>query len=167
MFAALGLLGPIFSAIGGIAKGFFEHKMAKVEAGRQVELAQIESQTKAQSSWQNGWVTILFTLPFGLAIFGIYMPLVRLFDIMENAPTWYQTVVLLIVSGSFGLNLHGQYKADKLQREIVWDRHKANGGGNDVTAYGSGRGSELQKATPPVEEDPRAAYLKELENRGG
>ena len=138
MLPLLGLIGPVFSAIGNIAKGYFEHKMAKVEANRQVELAEISAQVETQQgSWKDEWVTVVFTVPLVLGMFGWTAPIEKLFAIMALAPGWYQTVISIIVTGSFGMSLHRQYTSGKLEREITWDRHEKNGktfGGNEVSA---------------------------------
>ena len=132
MFPLLGLIGPVFSAIGNIAKGYFEHKMAKVEAGRQVELAEITAQVETQQgSWKDELITVVFITPLVLGMFGWTVPIEKLFAIMALAPVWYQTVISIIVTGSFGMSLHRAYKSDKLEREITWDRH-ANGNGTPV-----------------------------------
>ena len=131
MLPLLAFIGPFFTAVGNIGKGYFEHKLAKVEAGRQVELAEIGAQVDTQKgSWKDEWVTVVFTVPLVLGMFGWTAPIEKLFTLMALAPGWYQTVISIIVTGSFGMSLHRAYKSDKLEREITWDRRQKNGDGN-------------------------------------
>jgi len=130
MFAFLGLLlGPIAKIVGG----WLEHKQAMQKAKQEGELQWAATMAEAsKTSWKDEYLTVVFTAPMVFAMFGWYEPLSILLGILETAPGWYTTVILTIVSGSFGMNLLDRYKIGNQKVEFVKEVIRQKNGNGDV-----------------------------------
>ena len=132
MFPFLGLIGPVFTAIGNLAKGYFDHKKATTEAARDVELASIQAGVAIQKGgWKDEYFTIFWTVPLYPPLFdSVWQWNPQIFINYVNAlPLWYTTILIGMTTASFGVKTYKEWKASVLDREITWDRH-ANGNGN-------------------------------------
>ena len=143
----LGLLtgvAGIFSAVSGIAQGWFAHKTAKVEAARQVEITTIQAGVDIQKgSWKDEYFTIFWTAPLYQPLFGAiwYWDASIFINYVAALPAWYTTILIGMTTASFGVKTFKDWKAGVLDREMTWDRHEKNGktsGGNVGSAPPSG-----------------------------
>src|SRR3989304_914448 len=130
MFALLGMVfGPVIKIVGN----WIEHKQSMQKAKQEAEINWAYKMAEAsKTSWKDEYLTIVFTAPMVFAMFGWYEPLSILLGILETAPGWYTTVILTIVSGSFGMNLLDCYKIGNQKVEFVKEviRQKNGNGGS-------------------------------------
>jgi len=153
--AILGGVSAIFSAISGIAQGWFQHRIAATQATRDTEIAQIRAGVEAQQgSWKDEWVTVVFTVPFVLAMFGWSDPLVRMFNIMAVAPDWFHYILYTIVGGSFGVNMY--QKVQGVRANGKSGLGVAANGGVNTAPLGNSPGK------PETADAVRDEYLKSL-----
>jgi hypothetical protein len=137
------LLALVFGPIAKIVGGWIEHKQAMQKAKQEGELQWAATMAEAsKTSWKDEYLTIVFTAPMVFAMFGWYEPLSILLGILETAPGWYTTVILTIVSGSFGMNLLDRYKNGLSKMEYVREVIKKNGNGK-ADPYAAVRPSPL------------------------
>lgn len=132
MFALISLLlGPVAKIVGG----WLEHKQAMQKAKQEGELQWAATMAEAsKTSWKDEYLTIVFTAPMIFAMFGWDEPLSTLLAILETAPGWYTTVILTIVSGSFGMNLLDRYKTGLGKAAYVAEVIRKNGSGGAPVA---------------------------------
>jgi hypothetical protein len=146
------ILGPLFSMIGSIASGWLKHKQAKTEAIRDVEIASIRAQVDIQKgSWKDEYLVIMWTMPLWPAIFDSVLhwdPYMTVFlEVVNGLPVWYTTMLIGMTTASFGVKAFQNWKANKLDREIIWERATNN--------------KHTEPKKPAV--DIQAEYLKSLE----
>ena len=139
----LGLgVGAIFTAIGGAVSSWMQHKTAKVEAARTVEVENIRAGVEIQKgSWKDEYFTIFWTWPLYPVIVEAgwkWDPSIFI-NFIVALPVWYQTLLIGMTTASFGVKTFKDWKAGMLDREMKWDRHK-NGNGN-----GSGSVAKMEK----------------------
>ena|SRR3990167_194638 len=151
--AILSGIGAIFGAVGDVAKGWFAHKTAKIDAARDVELAEIRAGVEVQAgSFKDEYLLILWTLPLIPAIFDAVLhwdPSMSTFlRVVESLPLWYTSLLITITGASFGVRAMNSWKSGKLERELTWDRHEKNGKAND---------NKVGKRPVEVPKDPYAA----------
>lgn len=155
----LTLIGAALSAVSGIAQGWFKHKLARTEAARDIELSSISAGVEIQKgSWKDEYFTIFWTWPlYPVIIEAMWKMDPAIFIAFVVAlPTWYQTILIGMTTASFGVKTFKDWKAGVLDREIKWDRHEKNGGGNGGNGHMS----------PPVE-DTYAAVRPTPPGNGG
>ena len=111
------ILGPL----GSIASSWLEGRNEKIRANTKVKVAQAEAeatvmqkkaageidwdvaQAKAsETSWKDEWLTVVFTLPLILLLFGEEERVNNFFVALSNCPEWYQYLLGTIVAASFG-----------------------------------------------------------------
>jgi hypothetical protein len=111
------ILGPL----GAIASSWLEGRNEKIRANTKVKVAQAEAeatvmqkkatgeidwdvaQAKAsETSWKDEWLTVVFTLPLILLLFGEEERVNNFFLALSNCPEWYQYLLGTIVAASFG-----------------------------------------------------------------
>ena len=99
------ILGPL----GSIASSWLEGRNEKIRANTKVKVAQAEAeatvmqkkaageidwdvaQAKAsETSWKDEWLTVVFTLPLILLLFGEEERVNNFFVALGNCPEWYQ-----------------------------------------------------------------------------
>mgnify|MGYP001582858163 CR=1 FL=1 len=130
ILAALGGIGTVFSAISGLAQGWFKHKQAKTEAARDIELATISAGVEIQKgSWKDEYFTIFWTWPlYPVIAEAMWKMDPNIFIAFVIAlPVWYQTILIGMTTASFGMKTIKDWKAGVLDREMTWDRHEKNG----------------------------------------
>lgn len=132
MLGVLSAVGGIFSSISGIAQGWFNHKIEKAKAARDIEVEQIKAGVQIQGgSWKDEYLVVLWTAPIIPAMLDSIIhwdPNMTVFLAVVNAlPSWYTGLLLTITTASFGIKGLVNWKASKLDRELKWDRHAKNG----------------------------------------
>ena len=122
------LLGPIAK----IASTWMEGRVKKVEAVTRMKVAKAEAeanvmekkatgeidwditQAKAsESSWKDEGLTVVFTLPLILLLFGEEERVNNFFLALSNCPTWYQYLLGTIVAASFGFRGAAKFMGKK------------------------------------------------------
>ncbi len=113
----IGLLRDWLESRRKVAQAELETKLAiekaKVEStirlteGKELHEIEWENVMAAASatSWKDEWFTIILSLPFLLAMFGLSAWADRAFDAMAKAPSWYTMAFLVAVGASFGVRI--------------------------------------------------------------
>ena len=122
------ILGPL----GSIASSWLEGRNEKIKASTKVKVARAEAeaivmQKKATGeidwdiemakssgeSWKDEWLTIIFTAPLVLLMFGEQARVTEFFVALENCPQWYQYLLGTIVAASFGFRGAAKFLSKK------------------------------------------------------
>ena len=122
------ILGPL----GSIASSWLEGRNEKIRANTKVKVAQAEAeatvmqkkaageidwdvaQAKAsETSWKDEWLTVVFTLPLILLLFGEEERVNNFFVALSNCPEWYQYLLGTIVAASFGFRGAAKFMGKK------------------------------------------------------
>jgi len=109
------LIGPIAE----LAGGFIKNKQETVQAKQKLAVAKIEAQvTKVQQdgNWEetamkasdNSWKDELWTVFFVLLIAACFVPAAQPFIEVDTLPDWYQYLLFIAISSSFGIKGVGQ-----------------------------------------------------------
>ena len=126
------LLSAILGPIGTIASSWLDGRNEKIKATTKVKVAQAEAeafvmqkkatgeidwditQAKAsESSWKDEWLTVVFTLPLILLMFGEEERVNNFFLALTNCPEWYQYLLGTIVAASFGFRGAAKFMGKK------------------------------------------------------
>ena len=126
------LLNAILGPLGSIASSWLEGRNEKIKANTKVKIAQAEAeaavmqkkasgeidwditQAKASAdSWKDEWLTIIFTLPLILLLFGEEERVNNFFKALNNCPDWYQYLLGTIVAASFGFRGAAKFLSKK------------------------------------------------------
>ena len=67
----------------------------------------------SESSWKDEWLTVVFTLPLILLLFGEEQRVNNFFLALGNCPEWYQYLLGTIVAASFGFRGAAQFMRKK------------------------------------------------------
>jgi len=137
MLPLLGLLLPLGKTILGSITGHFEHKR-KLKAEKQaaeLEWAKYMAQASGKS-WKDEYLTIVWTLPIVLGMFGWITPLERLLIILQQIPEWYTYLLLVITLASFGLSANGKWKELQTRQQMAVEKVKQNGQADSRPTYG-------------------------------
>ncbi len=111
---------PILSLIAKPIVGWFTHKAEMQKAKQAAEIEWASQMAKASGkSWKDEYLTIVWTLPIVLGMFGWTVPLERLLLILQQIPEWYTYLLLVITLASFGLSVTGRWQDIKMVKEIA------------------------------------------------
>jgi hypothetical protein len=108
------LIGPIANIAGGYLKNKAEEKQAKHEAKMKVIQSDSDWESKAVDASTNSWKDEFWTLVLAVPIFMIGYAIVvndttvidRVEDgfvALSNLPEWYQYLLFIAISSSFGI----------------------------------------------------------------
>tara|TARA_R100001224_G_scaffold110704_1_gene89628 strand:- start:224 stop:604 length:381 start_codon:yes stop_codon:yes gene_type:complete len=122
------LIGPVAK----IASTWVEGRVKKVEAKTRMKVAEAEAKAvimekkvtgeidwdiemakSSDGSWKDEWLTVIFTLPLLLLMFGEYDRVSDFFLILDSAPDWYQYLLGTIVAASFGFRGAAKFMGKK------------------------------------------------------
>ena len=126
------LLKAILGPVGSIASTWLEGRNEKIKANTKVKVARAEAeasvmekkatgeidwditQAKAsEDSWKDEWLTVVFTLPLILLLFGEEERVNNFFLALSNCPEWYQYMLGTIVAASFGFRGAAKFMGKK------------------------------------------------------
>ena len=126
------LLKAILGPVGSIASTWLEGRNEKIKANTKVKVARAEAeasvmekkapgeiewditQAKAsEGSWKDEWLTVVFTLPLILLLFGEEERVNNFFLALSNCPEWYQYMLGTIVAASFGFRGAAKFMGKK------------------------------------------------------
>ena len=126
------LLKAILGPVGSIASSWLEGRNEKIKANTKVKVAWAEAeasvmekkatgeidwditQAKAsEGSWKDEWLTVVFTLPLILLLFGEEERVNNFFLALSNCPEWYQYMLGTIVAASFGFRGAAKFMGKK------------------------------------------------------
>ena len=116
-----GVLKSIVGPVAGLASSYIEGKTAvqKAKATKDLKIAtgeidwDIEAMKATQSSWKDEWLTVVFTLPLILLLFGEEERVNNFFLALSNCPEWYQYLLGTIVAASFGFRGAAKFMGKK------------------------------------------------------
>ena len=108
------LIGPVANIAGGYLKNKAEEKQAKHEAKMKVIQSDSDWESKAvdasANSWKDEFWTLVLSVPIFMIGYAIAMNDVDVIDRVDMAfaaldtlPEWYQYLLFLAVSASFGI----------------------------------------------------------------
>jgi hypothetical protein len=108
------LVGPIANIAGGYLKNKAEEKQAKHEAKMKVIQSDSDWESKAVDASANSWKDEFWTLVLAVPIFMIGYAIVvndttvidrveQGFVALSNLPEWYQYLLFIAISSSFGI----------------------------------------------------------------
>tara|TARA_R100001129_G_scaffold4634_1_gene4123 strand:- start:4165 stop:4545 length:381 start_codon:yes stop_codon:yes gene_type:complete len=122
------LIGPVAK----IASTWVEGRVKKAEAKTRMKVAEAEAKAvimekkvtgeidwdiemakSSDGSWKDEWLTVIFTLPLLLLMFGEYERVSDFFHILDSAPDWYQYLLGTIVAASFGFRGAAKFMGKK------------------------------------------------------
>ena len=122
------LIGPVAK----IASTWVEGRVKKAEAKTRMKVAEAEAKAvimekkvtgeidwdiemakSSDGSWKDEWLTVIFTLPLLLLMFGEYDRVSDFFLILDSAPDWYQYLLGTIVAASFGFRGAAKFMGKK------------------------------------------------------
>ena len=122
------IVGPIAS----LASNWLEGRNEKIKATTKVKVAKAEAEAAilekkatgeidwdlaqaeaSEGSWKDEWLTVVFTLPLILLLFGQEERVNNFFIALSNCPEWYQYMLGTIVAASFGFRGAAKYMGKK------------------------------------------------------
>jgi hypothetical protein len=122
------IVGPIAS----LASNWLEGRNEKIKATTKVKVAKAEAEAAilekkatgeidwdlaqaeaSEGSWKDEWLTVVFTLPLILLLFGQEERVTNFFVALGNCPEWYQYMLGTIVAASFGFRGAAKFMGKK------------------------------------------------------
>ena len=119
------MLGAIIGPIASLASSWMNSKVEKVKADGQVKVAQAKAKavvaekvasgevawekSMADGSWKDEFALVVLLLPAILVFIPSLTEYVRTgFEVLNTLPDWYQYLLFIAVSSSFGIKGVGQ-----------------------------------------------------------
>jgi len=108
----LGVAGDVVKGVVASKKAKAEQKLTKIKAETELLNKQISGEVEwdiqaikqAESSWKDGYLTILFSIPLLLCFLPFTVEYVESgFAALSQTPDWYKYTLGVIVSASFGI----------------------------------------------------------------
>lgn len=120
------LISPITSLVGGYLNNKHEQSQAKHQAKLQVIQNDADWESKmadaSANSWKDEWFALLLSAPIVAVLYGVGFndPAVMdrvhdAFEALNNLPEWYQYLLFIAVTSSFGIR--GADKLMKLRKQ--------------------------------------------------
>ena len=122
------IVGPIAS----LASNWLEGRNEKIKATTRVKVPKAEAEATilekkatgeidwdlaqaeaSEGSWKDEWLTVVFTLPLILLLFGQEERVNNFFLALSNCPEWYQYMLGTIVAASFGFRGAAKFMGKK------------------------------------------------------
>jgi hypothetical protein len=122
------LIGPVAK----IASTWMEGRVKKAAAVTRMKVAEAEAKAvimekkvtgeidwdiemakSSADSWKDEWLTIIFTLPLVLLLFGEEERVASFFSALADCPDWYQYLLGTIVAASFGFRGAAKFMGKK------------------------------------------------------
>ena len=122
------IVGPIAS----LASNWLEGRNEKIKATTKVKIAKAEAEAAilekkatgeidwdlaqaeaSEGSWKDEWLTVVFTLPLILLLFGQEERVNNFIIALSNCPEWYQYMLGTIVAASFGFRGAAKFMGKK------------------------------------------------------
>lgn len=114
------IFGSILSAVGGLATAYLENKVQKTKAKGALDVAIEERKTKmatgeidwdhtmaeaSKDSWKDEYILLLWSIPLVLSFTGEagVSIVMRGFEALAQAPTFYTASLGIMVGASFGV----------------------------------------------------------------
>ena len=122
------IFSGIISAVGGVATAWMNNKVEETKAKGELKVAVEKRKTKmatgeidwdqtmaeaSKDSWKDEWLTVVFTLPLILLLFGQEERVNNFFIALSNCPEWYQYMLGTIVAASFGFRGAAKFMGKK------------------------------------------------------
>jgi len=107
---------PITQLIASKTIGAIQHKLEmdklirakEIEASKDVSIQQVISSEK---SWKDEWLTVYTTIMISACFIPQVQPFIaKGFEILKSAPDEILWAILIVYSGSFGLNVMNKFK---------------------------------------------------------
>lgn len=120
------LISPITNLVGGYLNNKHEQAQAKHQAKLQVIQNDADWESKmadaSANSWKDEWFALLLSAPIVAVMYGVGVNDVTVmdrvhdaFDALGNLPEWYQYLLFVAVTSSFGIK--GADKIMKLRKQ--------------------------------------------------
>ena len=120
------LIGPVSNLVGGYFKNKAEEKQAKHQAKMAIIQNDADWESKmadaSANSWKDEWFALLLSAPIVAVMYGVGVNDVTVmdrvhdaFNALGNLPEWYQYLLFVAVTSSFGIK--GADKIMKLRKQ--------------------------------------------------
>jgi hypothetical protein len=119
---------PLITAITNLAGTWVSAKAESTKATAEAKATALKTAAQStadwekimaeasKNSWKDEWLTLVFSIPLVLCFIPAFVPHIqRGFDALQTLPEWYHTVLMIVVSASFGVKGVGSVM-DKIKK---------------------------------------------------